>query len=48
MERFEVFHNRCLRSILKIKWFYHVSNANILKQANIGPVDTLVRASRLR
>ena len=48
MKRFEVFHHRCLRRILKIKWFYHVSNADVLKRANIAPVDTFVRAARLR
>ena len=37
MKRFEVFHHRCLRRILKIKWFYHVSNADVLKRANIAP-----------
>ena len=42
MKRFEVFHHRCLRRILKIKWFYHVSNADVLKRANIAPVDTFV------
>ena len=48
MKRFEVFHHRCLRKILKIKWNYFVSNAEVLKRANIAPVDVFIRAARLR
>ena len=42
MKIFKVFHRRCLRRTLKIKWFYHESNADVFKQANIAPVDTFV------
>ena len=48
MKRFEVFHQRCLRRILKIKWNYFVSNAEVLNRANIAPVDVFIRAARLR
>ena len=48
MKRFEVFHQRCLRRILKIRWNYFVSNAEVLKRANIAPVDVFIRAARLR
>ena len=48
MKRFEVFHQRCLRRILKIRWNYFVSNAEVLKRANITPVDVHIRAARLR
>ena len=48
MKRFEVFHQRCLRRILKIRWNYFVSNADALKRANIAPVDVHIRAARLR
>ena len=46
IKRFEVFHQRCLRRILKIRWNY--SNAEVLKRANIAPVDVHIRAARLR
>ena len=48
MKRFEVFHQRCLRRILKIRWNYFVSNAEVLKRANIAPVDVHIRAARFR
>ena len=35
MERFEVFHKTSLRRILKIKWFFHVSNKEVLRRASI-------------
>ena len=37
-----------MRRILKIKWNYFVSNAEVLKRANIAPVDVFIRAARLR
>ena len=40
MKRFEVFHQRSLRRILKIKWFFHVSNEEVLKRANIRSIET--------
>ena len=48
MKRFEVFHQRCLRKILKIRWNYFVSNAEARKGANIAPVNVHIRAARLR
>ena len=48
MIRFEVFHHR---RILKIMWNYFVSNAEVLKKAdlsNIAPVDVFIRIARLR
>ena len=49
MKRSEVFHQRCLKRILKIRWNYFVSNAEVLKIANIAPVDVhIIRAARLR
>ena len=39
---------RLLRRILKIKWNYFVSNAEVLRRANIAPVDVFIRAARLR
>ena len=39
---------RLLRRILKIKWNYFVSNAEVPRRANITPVDVFIRAARLR
>ena len=41
MKRFEVFCHRFLRRILKIKWFYHISNADVLRLANIALLTLL-------
>jgi len=46
--RFEVFHQRCLRRILKIRWNYFVSNAEVLTRANIAPVDVFIKAARFK
>ena len=48
MKRIEVFHQRCLRRILKIKWFHRVRNADVLNQAQITSAETLISAMRLR
>ena len=48
MKRFEVLYQRCLRRILKIRWNYFVSNAEVLKRANIALVDVYIREARLR
>ncbi|KAL5261077.1 hypothetical protein ACHWQZ_G006957 [Mnemiopsis leidyi] len=48
MKRFEVFHQTSLRRILRIKWFYHVSNEEVLRRAGIKPVETFISAARLR
>jgi hypothetical protein len=48
MKRFEVFHQTSLRSILKIRWFFHVSNEEVLKRAGIKSIETFISAARLR
>ncbi|KAL5252017.1 hypothetical protein ACHWQZ_G014984 [Mnemiopsis leidyi] len=48
MKRLEVFHQTSLRRILRIKWFYHVSNEEVLRRAGIKPVETFISAARLR
>ena len=48
MKRFEVFHQTSLRRILKIKWFFHVSNEEVLKRAGITSIETYISAARLR
>ena len=42
MKRFEVFHLISLRRILKIKWFYHVSNDEVLRRAGVKSIDTFI------
>ena len=48
MKRFELFHQRSLRRILKIKWFFHVSTEEVLKRANIRSIETFISAATLR
>ncbi|XP_063686061.1 uncharacterized protein LOC134819840 [Bolinopsis microptera] len=48
MKRFEVFHLTSLRRILKIKWFFHVSNEEVLRRAGIKSIETFIGAARLR
>ena len=48
MKRFEVFHQRCLRRILRVKWFNRVSNVDILNRARINSIETFIAAMRLR
>ena len=48
MKRFEVFHQTSLRRILRIKWFFHVTNDEVLRRAGIKSVETFIRAARLR
>ncbi len=48
MKRFEVFHQRCLRRILSIKWFNRVRNAEVLNRARINSIETFISAKRLR
>ena len=48
LHRFEVFHQRCLRRILRIKWLDRVRNTEVLERAKINPVETFIRSNRLR
>lgn len=48
LKRIEVFHQYCLRKILKIRWFQHVKNEEVLVQAGTGNVETLISSNRLR
>ena len=48
MKRFEVFHQRCLRRILRIKWFHRVKNVDVLNRAGINSIETFIAAMRLR
>ena len=38
----ERFHQRCLRSILGIKWQDHVSNEEVLKRASLPSIESIL------
>ena len=38
----ERFHQRCLRSILGIKWQDHVSNEEVLKRASLAIIESIL------
>ena len=46
--RLEVFHQRCLRRILRIKWYHRTRNVDVLERARINPIETFVGVNRLR
>ena len=48
MKRFEVFLLTSLRRSLKIKWFFHVLNEEVLRRAGIKSIETFISAARLR
>ena len=48
MHKLDVFHHRCLRKILKIKWKDHVSNEELLKRAGQREMRDIIRDRRLR
>ena len=48
MKRFEVFHQTSLRRILRIKFYFHVSNEEVLRRAGIKSIETFISAARLR
>ena len=44
----EQFHQRCLRSILGIKWQDHVSNEEVLKRASLPSIEYILLQVQLR
>ena len=44
----ERFHQRCLRSILKIHWWDHVPDVEILEKAKMHSIEALLLRNRLR
>ena len=46
--RVEVFHQQCLRRIMRIKWFSNTINEIVLQRAGIENVATVISRSRLR
>ena len=48
VHRVEVFHQRCLRRIIRIKWFSNTINEIVLQRAGIENVATVISRNRLR
>ena len=48
VHRVEVFHQRCLRRIMRIKWFSNTINVIVLQRAGIENVATVISRNRLR
>ena len=48
IEAFEVFQQSCLRRILRIKWSDKISRENVLKIAQVPPIQVWLREQRLR
>ena len=48
MKRLESFHQRCLRRILKVRWFHRVTNVEVLRRASTTPLESHVASMRLR
>ena len=48
MKRLESFHQRCLRRILKIRWFHKVPNVEVLRRACSTTLESHVASMRLR
>jgi len=44
----ERFHQRCLRTILKIHWTDHITNIEVLKKADIPSIEAMILKSQLR
>ena len=47
IKRFSVFHLRCLRRILRIKWYHKIRNEIVLMRAEIMNIEVYVSAMRL-
>ncbi|CAH1272904.1 Hypp5001 [Branchiostoma lanceolatum] len=46
--RLEAFHQRCLRRILRVRWFHRVTNQSVLEQTGTTSVEAVVAANRIR
>ena len=44
----ERFHQRCLRSILNIKWHDYVSNEDVLEEAQLPSIESILLKQQLR
>jgi len=47
-QKLDVFHQRCLRTILGISWRDHITNDEVLRRVDLGSLSEIVRQRRLR
>lgn len=47
VQRLETFHQRCLRQILGIRYWEHISNVDICTRTGVPPVKVILRRRRL-
>ena len=47
-QKLDVFHQRCLRTILGISWRDHITNDEVLWRVDLGTLSEIVRQRRLR
>jgi len=47
-QKLDVFHERCLRTILGISWRDHISNDKVLRRVDLGSLSEIVQQRRLR
>ena len=48
LKQLEVFHMRCLRSILRIRWQDKITNLEVLQRADLSSIEAMVLKSQLR
>ena len=48
IKRLETFHQRCLRNLVRVRWFDHVTNEEVLRRADMGSVEGMIRKRRLQ
>jgi len=47
MNTLEAFHTRCERQILDVRWWAHVSNAELLQRSALSTIGDILRHRRL-
>ena len=48
MHRLETFHQSCLRRILRVRYFHHVTNEEILRRTSLLRIRMMIGIRRLR
>ena len=48
IKQLERFHQRCLRNILRIKWWDFIPNSEVLGKANLTCIEAMITKKRLR
>jgi len=47
-QKLDIFHQRCLRTILAILWRDHIIDDEVLRRVDLGSLSEIVRQRRLR